>query len=153
VASCVYVCVMLQCFKKWSIEKRRLRYLRNSHGRLRTSLTWMPRSFTQILSFSAGTHGIWIDAFQPLRIYWILLCYVSYLFYDVIWFLFRRILLFPKGNDVDNSLSIYFEAMQTANMSKGWSRDVKFKLLVFNQLDANITVIRGRASPFHYGWK
>ncbi|KAK2364550.1 MATH domain and coiled-coil domain-containing protein [Trifolium repens] len=53
-----------------------------------------------------------------------------------------RILLFPKGNDVENSLSIYFEAMQTANMSKGWSRDVKFKLLVFNQLDANITVIR-----------
>jgi hypothetical protein len=28
-------------------------------------------------------------------------------------------------------------------MSKGWSRDVKFKLLIFNQLDANITVIRG----------
>ncbi|XP_045795797.1 MATH domain and coiled-coil domain-containing protein At3g58360-like [Trifolium pratense] len=53
-----------------------------------------------------------------------------------------RILLFPKGNDVDSSLSIYFEAMQTANMSKGWSRDVKFKLLVFNQLDTNITVIR-----------
>ncbi|KAK2418618.1 MATH domain and coiled-coil domain-containing protein [Trifolium repens] len=53
-----------------------------------------------------------------------------------------RILLFPKGNDVDNSLSIYFEAMQTANMSKGWSRDVKFKLLVFNQLDKNIAVIR-----------
>jgi hypothetical protein len=87
--------------------------------------------------------------------------YICFLFYDqftfmcfdVIWFWFRRILLFPKGNDVDNSLSIYFEAMQTANMSKGWSRDVKFKLLVFNQLDANITVIRGRASPFHYGWK
>lgn len=53
-----------------------------------------------------------------------------------------RILMFPKGNDVDNSLSIYLEAMQTANMSKGWSRDVKFKLLVFNQINANMTITR-----------
>ncbi|XP_045794344.1 MATH domain and coiled-coil domain-containing protein At3g58360-like [Trifolium pratense] len=51
--------------------------------------------------------------------------------------------LFPKGNknkDVVDHLSIYLEAMQTANMSEGWNRDVKFKLIVFNQIDTNGTI-------------
>ncbi|WJX71447.1 hypothetical protein P8452_55441 [Trifolium repens] len=45
----------------------------------------------------------------------------------------RRILLFPKGNNNKGAdLSIYLEAVKTANMSEGWSRDVKIK---FNQLE------------------
>ncbi|CAJ2632171.1 unnamed protein product [Trifolium pratense] len=54
-----------------------------------------------------------------------------------------RIRLHPKGNknkDVVDHLSIYLEAMQTANMSEGWRRDVKFKLIVFNQIDTNGTI-------------
>ncbi|KAK2364554.1 ubiquitin-specific protease [Trifolium repens] len=51
-----------------------------------------------------------------------------------------RILLYPKGIKVDNYLSIYLEAMKTANMSEGWSRGVKFKLVVFNQLNTNMTI-------------
>ena len=76
-----------------------------------------------------------------------LIPFITFLYFDLIWFWFRRILMFPKGNDVDNSLSIYLEAMQTANMSKGWSRDVKFKLLVFNQINTNMTITRG-STPF-----
>ncbi|WJX79646.1 hypothetical protein P8452_62750 [Trifolium repens] len=55
-----------------------------------------------------------------------------------------RIVLYPTGNknkDGLNHLSIYLEAMQTANMSEGWNRDAKFMLLLFNQLDSNLTII------------
>jgi hypothetical protein len=52
---------------------------------------------------------------------------------DLVWLCFRRILLFPKGNNNKGAdLSIYLEAVKTANMSEGWSRDVKIK---FNQLE------------------
>ncbi|XP_045794336.1 MATH domain and coiled-coil domain-containing protein At3g58360-like [Trifolium pratense] len=57
--------------------------------------------------------------------------------------------LFPRGDGIDDHLSIYLEAVQMqtnyANMSNGWSRDVKFKLVVFNQLDSymNITLTDG----------
>ncbi|XP_058742647.1 MATH domain and coiled-coil domain-containing protein At3g58340-like [Vicia villosa] len=52
-----------------------------------------------------------------------------------------RIILLPNGKEgAEKSLSIYLEAFETANMSKGWSRDVKYKLLVFNQFDANMTI-------------
>ncbi|XP_058742651.1 protein RESTRICTED TEV MOVEMENT 3-like [Vicia villosa] len=53
-----------------------------------------------------------------------------------------RISLFPKGNDNAKYLSIFLEAVQTANMSKGWTRDVKFKLLVFNQLNTDKTITK-----------
>ncbi|XP_073221816.1 MATH domain and coiled-coil domain-containing protein At3g58210-like [Cicer arietinum] len=62
-----------------------------------------------------------------------------------------RILLYPRGNKVNDSLSIYLEAMQTANMSKGWSRDVKFKLLLFNQLNTNITITEESRNEFNAG--
>ncbi|XP_050914888.1 protein RESTRICTED TEV MOVEMENT 3 [Lathyrus oleraceus] len=55
-----------------------------------------------------------------------------------------RISLFPKGHEVENSLSIFLEAMQTANMSEGWKRHVKYKLLLFDQLNANMTICRGK---------
>jgi len=94
------------------------------------------RNFGYIFSF------LW----KIYRICWSLIPFITFLYFDLIWFWFwfRRILMFPKGNDVNNSLSIYLEAMQTANMFKGWSRDVKFKLLVFNQINANMTITRGR---------
>ncbi|XP_045794307.1 MATH domain and coiled-coil domain-containing protein At3g58220-like [Trifolium pratense] len=53
-----------------------------------------------------------------------------------------RVNLYPLGIHVVKSLSIYLEAMQTANMSQGWSRDVKFKLIVFDQLNTNRTITK-----------
>ncbi|GAU17578.1 hypothetical protein TSUD_341220 [Trifolium subterraneum] len=56
-----------------------------------------------------------------------------------------RILMFPKGykkRGAVNHLSIYLEAVKTANMSEGWSRHVKIKLLVFNQLNSNRTITK-----------
>ncbi|KAK2364568.1 ubiquitin-specific protease [Trifolium repens] len=60
-----------------------------------------------------------------------------------------RICLYPRGYKVDNYLSIFLEAVKTANMSKGWSRDVKFKLLVFNQLNTNMTITKDSSREFN----
>ncbi|CAK8544214.1 unnamed protein product [Lathyrus sativus] len=51
------------------------------------------------------------------------------------------IYLYPKGEEGEEDFSsIYLGTVKTTNMSEGWSRDVKFKLLLFNQLNANKTV-------------
>ncbi|CAI8615001.1 unnamed protein product [Vicia faba] len=66
-----------------------------------------------------------------------------------------RIKLFPKGDKVKNVLSIYLEVMHTANMSEGWDRDVKFKLLLINQLDTSEKISEETSREFsaHYnGW-
>ncbi|CAK8544218.1 unnamed protein product [Lathyrus sativus] len=57
--------------------------------------------------------------------------------------------LSPKGEDGSGDyLSIYLEVVETANMSKGWSRDVKFRLSLLNQLD-NIIF----AEEYSHGFK
>jgi hypothetical protein len=62
----------------------------------------------------------------------------------VIVFRIRTIDLYPNGDDAYNRfLTINLKATLTANMSEGWSRDVKFKLLVFNQVDADKTITKG----------
>ncbi|PNX84615.1 ubiquitin carboxyl-terminal hydrolase family protein [Trifolium pratense] len=62
---------------------------------------------------------------------------------------FRRIQLLPKGyayekeevdEDENDYLSIYLEAVKTTNMAEGWSRYVKYKLVIFNQLNSNRTI-------------
>ncbi|GAU47991.1 hypothetical protein TSUD_272360 [Trifolium subterraneum] len=50
-----------------------------------------------------------------------------------------KFLLYQWGDNVGD-LSIFLRAVQTANMSKGWCRHVKFKLIVFNQFDSNRTI-------------
>ncbi|WJX84974.1 hypothetical protein P8452_67490 [Trifolium repens] len=52
-----------------------------------------------------------------------------------------KISLCRKGNK--NNLSIYLEAVKTANMSEGWRRDVEYKLVVFNQLETYRTFTKG----------
>jgi hypothetical protein len=66
------------------------------------------------------------------------------------WFCFRRIHLYQKGRQKDGNLAIFLEAVQlqmenVSNewLSKVWNRDVKFRLVVFNQLDTNRTITRG----------
>ncbi|CAK8544217.1 unnamed protein product [Lathyrus sativus] len=56
-----------------------------------------------------------------------------------------RICLNPVG-PFREGLGIFLEAVETDNMSEGWNRDVKFKLLLFNQVNANITVTK----EFHH---
>ncbi|WJX89577.1 hypothetical protein P8452_71562 [Trifolium repens] len=61
------------------------------------------------------------------------------------------ILLFLKGNKNKGVyLSIYLEAVKTANMSEGWSRDVKVKFVLFNKRNTNMTMtkdlVKGRKS-------
>ncbi|GAU47990.1 hypothetical protein TSUD_272350 [Trifolium subterraneum] len=50
-----------------------------------------------------------------------------------------KFLLYQWGDNVGD-LSIFLSAVQTANMSKRWSRHVKFRLIVFNQFDSNKTI-------------
>ncbi|GAU17576.1 hypothetical protein TSUD_341200 [Trifolium subterraneum] len=53
--------------------------------------------------------------------------------------------LYQKGNKKDGNLSIFLESVhiKTANASKQWSRDVKFRLVVYNHIDTNRTITRG----------
>ncbi|OIV90444.1 hypothetical protein TanjilG_01922 [Lupinus angustifolius] len=49
-----------------------------------------------------------------------------------------RILMFPKGNNVDY-LSIYLDAGDSANLPYGWSRFAKFKLSLINKVNSKRT--------------
>ncbi|CAJ2632164.1 unnamed protein product [Trifolium pratense] len=59
-----------------------------------------------------------------------------------------RINLRPKGKNGDDNLYIYLEAMQTSNMSEGWSRNVEFKILLYNQVDTNRTIVEEKCRVF-----
>jgi hypothetical protein len=48
--------------------------------------------------------------------------------------------VYPKGIKKNNSLSIYLEVMQINEICMRWNRDVKFNLLVLNQLNNNRTI-------------
>ncbi|OMP06464.1 TRAF-like family protein [Corchorus capsularis] len=45
-----------------------------------------------------------------------------------------RVLIFPKGNNVDH-LSIYLDVPDAATVPPGWSRYAKFRFTVINQID------------------
>ncbi len=57
----------------------------------------------------------------------------------------RRVLLFPKGNNVDH-LSLYLDVADSASLPYGWSRFAHFSLAVVNQYDPKATVKKGLAS-------
>ncbi|KAJ1404792.1 TRAF-like [Sesbania bispinosa] len=50
-----------------------------------------------------------------------------------------RILLFPKGNNVDY-LSMYLDVTDSETMPHGWSRPAHFSLAVVNQVNNNYTI-------------
>lgn len=54
----------------------------------------------------------------------------------------RRVLLFPKGNNVDH-LSVYLDVADSAQLPYGWSRFAHFTLAVVNQYDPKLTVKKG----------
>lgn len=55
---------------------------------------------------------------------------------------FRRVLIFPKGNNVD-CLSMYLDVADSATLPYGWSRYAQFSLAVVNQVNPKYTVKKG----------
>lgn len=54
----------------------------------------------------------------------------------------RRILIFPKGNNVDH-LSIYLDVADSATLPYGWSRYAQFSLTVINQMHNKFSIRKG----------
>lgn len=56
----------------------------------------------------------------------------------------RRVLIFPKGNNVEH-LSMYLDVADSANLPYGWSRYAQFSLGVMNQMHNKYSVRKGTA--------
>ena len=54
----------------------------------------------------------------------------------------RRILIFPKGNNVDY-LSMYLDVADSTSLPYGWSRYAQFSLAVVNQIYNKYSVRKG----------
>ncbi|XP_024032663.1 ubiquitin carboxyl-terminal hydrolase 12-like, partial [Morus notabilis] len=59
-----------------------------------------------------------------------------------------RILIFPKGNNVDH-LSMYLDVADSETLPYGWSRDAQFSLSVINQIHSEGTVEKVRKHVFN----
>lgn len=57
-------------------------------------------------------------------------------------FLGRRVLIFPKGNNVDH-LSMYLDVADSATLPYGWSRYAQFSLSVVNQIHNKYSIRKG----------
>jgi hypothetical protein len=90
---------------------------------------WYVIQMNELTFLTGGYSSLFICSLTPFVSYF--LCFM----------LFRKINLVQRGNQ--NNLSIYLEAVKTANMSEGWSRDVVYKLVVFNQLNTNRKITKG----------
>lgn len=56
--------------------------------------------------------------------------------------LIRRILIFPKGNNVDY-LSMYLDVADAGALPYGWSRYAQFSLAVVNQIHNKYSIKKG----------
>ncbi|KAJ7569840.1 hypothetical protein O6H91_01G097400 [Diphasiastrum complanatum] len=59
-----------------------------------------------------------------------------------------RILVFPKGNNVD-SLSMYLDVADSASLPYGWSRYAQFNLAVINQFDPKLSIRKDTQHQFN----
>ncbi|XVE68556.1 hypothetical protein DITRI_Ditri09bG0077400 [Diplodiscus trichospermus] len=59
-----------------------------------------------------------------------------------------RILIFPKGNNVDH-LSVYLDVADSATLPYGWSRYARFNIAVCNQIHSEYTVRKERQRQFN----
>eukprot|EP00246_Nothoceros_aenigmaticus_P013115 TRINITY_DN439_c0_g3_i1.p1 TRINITY_DN439_c0_g3~~TRINITY_DN439_c0_g3_i1.p1 ORF type:complete len:1081 (+),score=256.97 TRINITY_DN439_c0_g3_i1:216-3458(+) len=59
-----------------------------------------------------------------------------------------RVLLFPKGNNVDH-LSVYLDVADSASLPYGWSRFAHFSLAVLNQYESKLTVKKDTQHQFN----
>ncbi|KAK9170217.1 hypothetical protein Syun_002357 [Stephania yunnanensis] len=60
----------------------------------------------------------------------------------------RRVLIFPKGNNVDH-LSMYLDVADSANLPYGWSRYAQFSLAVVNQMFGRLSVRKDTQHQFN----
>ncbi|CAI9781370.1 unnamed protein product [Fraxinus pennsylvanica] len=61
-----------------------------------------------------------------------------------------RLLLFPKGNNVDY-LSLYLGVPDANSLPNGWSRTAKYSIALINQMDSKKTVKEEAEHRFHEG--
>lgn len=54
----------------------------------------------------------------------------------------RRVLIFPKGNNVDH-LSMYLDVADSSSLPYAWSRYAQFSLAVVNQIHHKYSVRKG----------
>jgi len=66
------------------------------------------------------------------------------IFFKLGFILHRRVLIFPKGNNVDY-LSMYLDVADSASLPYGWSRYAQFSLAVVNQIHNKYSVRKGNA--------
>ncbi|KAJ0469972.1 putative ubiquitinyl hydrolase 1 [Helianthus annuus] len=59
-----------------------------------------------------------------------------------------RVLIFPKGNNVDH-LSMYLDVADSSSLPYGWSRYAQFSLAVVNQVHSKFTVKKDTQHQFH----
>ncbi|KAG9134676.1 hypothetical protein Leryth_001003 [Lithospermum erythrorhizon] len=59
-----------------------------------------------------------------------------------------RILIFPKGNNVD-SLSLYLDVADASNLPYGWTRYAQFNLAVVNQISNKYTIRKDTQHQFN----
>ncbi|KAK4789613.1 hypothetical protein SAY86_016917 [Trapa natans] len=59
-----------------------------------------------------------------------------------------RILIFPKGNNVDH-LSLYLDVADSPTLPYGWSRFAQFSLAVVNQIQSKYTLRKETEHPFN----
>lgn len=60
----------------------------------------------------------------------------------------RRVLIFPKGNNVDH-LSMYLDVADSSSLPYGWSRYAQFSLAVINQIHSKYSVRKGTLNMDH----
>ncbi|KAJ6986547.1 hypothetical protein NC653_019919 [Populus alba x Populus x berolinensis] len=61
---------------------------------------------------------------------------------------YKRILIFPKGNNVDH-LSMYLDVADSATLPYGWSRYAQFSLTVINQLHQKYSIRKDTQHQFN----
>lgn len=125
-----------------------IHHLQGSLGQLIISQGLIQRSSTLMFFLSEATNGIWISPFVTVitSISRVGLCLLTDCCDLRLIALGRRILVFPKGNNVDH-LSMYLDVADSTNLPYGWSRYAQFSLSVINQIHYKYSIRKGILSP------
>lgn len=71
---------------------------------------------------------------------WVLFCFV--------FFLFRRLTAYPKGDANNGHLSLFLEFKDPDSLPPGWTRDVKFSLTLVTKSFGKSNIVMGTAYHF-----
>lgn len=101
------------------------------------------------IPFDASLLSQYICYISTDYVHMFLYIYVCIFSHQVNPLLARRILIFPKGNNVDH-LSMYLDVADSASLPYGWSRYAQFSLGVINQIHNKYSVRKGTFSVLNY---